>query len=126
MAYDYQTADPTLYPLLRVNARNNRNNPTEAEALLWEYLRAEGLGVNFKRQHIIGPYIADFVCLSSKLVIELDGAYHQLPEQQVSDEQRTEWLNQNGYRVLRFTNKELFNNIDEVLRKIEDSICAEL
>jgi len=120
--YPYQTADPALYPLLRDYARKNRSNPTEAEALLWQYLRTEGLGIAFKRQHVIGPYIADFVCLSSKLVIELDGGYHQLPNQQTTDQQRTEWLIQNGYRVLRFTNQQLFNNIDEVLSIIESCL----
>ena len=85
MSYDYQTADPLLYPLLKDNAKYNRNHPTEAEELLWHYLSSDGLGVTFKRQHIIGDYIADFVCLSHKLIVELDGGYHQLPQQQMSD-----------------------------------------
>ena len=124
MGYDYQTADPMQYALLKEYAQYNRNHPTEAEALLWEYLSANGLGVRFKRQHIIGDYIADFVCLSHKLVIELDGGYHQLGPQQTSDAQRTQWLETKGFRVIRFTNQELFNNIDKVLETIEENLYA--
>ncbi|MBR6963391.1 MAG: endonuclease domain-containing protein [Prevotella sp.] len=122
MSYDYQTADPLLYRLLKKFASYNRNHPTEAEALLWAYLRADALGVTFKRQHVIGEYIADFVCLSSKLIIELDGSHHQLPQQQCSDQKRTEWLESKGYRVIRFTNNELFNNMDIVLETIKEYI----
>ena len=122
MNYEYQTADPTLYQLLREHATYNRNHPTEAESLLWQYLRADNLGVTFKRQHIIGDYIADFVCIPEKLIIELDGVYHAQPEQQAYDHQRTEWLKSRGFRVVRFTNKELFTNIDFVLEKIKEYI----
>ena len=124
MGYDYQTADPGLYKSLKDFARQNRNHPTEAETLLWEYLSANGLGVRFKRQHIIGDYIADFVCLSHKLIVELDGGYHQLAPQQISDAQRTQWLETMGYRVIRFPNQELFNNIQKVLETIEENLYA--
>jgi len=122
MGYDYQTADPALYHILRENAAYNRNHPTEAEALLWDYLSADGLGATFKRQHIIGDYIADFVCLSSKLIVELDGGYHQSEQQQASDAQRTEWLQSRGFRVIRFTNEQLFNGIDKVLDEIKNNL----
>ena len=122
MAYKYQTADPALYPLLLELARKNRNNPTEAESILWNYLKADGLGVTFKRQHIIGDYIVDFVCISNKLIVELDGGYHNLPQQQCKDTERTEWLKSQGYAVIRFTNEELFNSIDQVLRTIEEKL----
>lgn len=122
MAYSYQTADPMLYPLLRDFAKKNRNNPTEAEELLWNYLKSDGLGTTFKRQHIIGEYIADFVCIDSKLVIELDGKYHQLPQQQTSDAERAKWLENKGFKVVRFTNEELFENIDSVLEKIKKKL----
>jgi len=120
--YEYQTADPSQYHLLREYAQYNRNHPTEAESLLWEYLRANALGESFKRQHIIGDYIVDFLCVSSKLIIELDGGYHLLPEQTASDELRSEWLQSKGYRVIRFTNEELFSNIDKVLETIKDNL----
>lgn len=120
MNYDYQTADPLLYSLLKEHAWQNRSNPTEAENLLWQYLKADGMGVTFKRQHIIGVYIVDFVCLSKKLVIELDGGYHQLPNQKISDAERSEWLESRGFRVLRLTNEALFGNIDGALNKIKE------
>ena len=122
MNYDYQTSDPALYHLLREYAQYNRNHPTEAESLLWEYLRADGLGVRFKRQHIIGDYIADFVCLPAKLIIELDGGYHQETLQQVSDALRTDWLSSRGYRVVRFKNEELFHKINSVLELIKEKL----
>ena len=120
MYYDYQTADPLLYSLLKEHARQNRSNLTEAENLLWQYLKADGMGVTFKRQHIIGVYIVDFVCLSKKLVLELDGGYHQLPTQKISDAERSEWLESRGFRVLRLTNEALFGNIDGALNKIKE------
>ena len=122
MAYSYQTADPMLYPLLRDFAKKNRNNPTEAETLLWNYLKNNGLGFTFKRQHIIGDYITDFVCMDSKLIVELDGEYHQLPQQKTSDVERTKWLENKGYKIIRFTNEELFGNIDGVLEKIKEKL----
>ena len=122
MKYDYQTADPILYMRLKAYSKEMRKFATEAESILWEYLRAKQLGKTFKRQHIIGDYIADFVCLESGLIIELDGGYHQLPEQQNSDEQRTEWLEKHGFRVIRFKNEELLTNIDHCLEIIKASL----
>ena len=116
------SADVMEYPLLWAFAKENRNNPTEAESLLWFYLSNKQLGVRFRRQHIIGQYIADFACLEKMLIIELDGGYHSLPEQQISDEQRTANLQERGYRVIRFTNEELFNGIDLVLTKIKNAL----
>ena len=118
-SYHYQTADPLLYSLLKEFAEKNRNNPTMEESLLWEYLQGNLTGWHFRRQHIIGEYIADFVCLACKLIIEVDGGYHQLPEQQVSDEYRTTWLEKQGFKVIRFTNEEITGNIDSVLDKIQ-------
>ena len=122
MKYDYQTADPILYMRLKAYSKEMKKFATEAESILWEYLRAKQLGKTFKRQHIIGDYIADFVCLESGLIIELDGGYHQLPEQQICDEQRTEWLEKHGFRVIRFKNEELLTNIDHCLEIIKASL----
>ena len=119
MSYEYQWADPLLYGLLKGYAKENRRNPTEAENVLWGHLRAGELGQPFKRQHIIGEFIADFVCLPAKLIIEVDGKYHQLPEQQASDEERQEWLEAKGFTVLRFTNEEVICNTDNVIETIE-------
>ena len=116
----YKTADPINYPLLKDFARENRYYPTEAESILWDNLKGYTLNYPFRRQHIIGNFIADFACLPKKLVIEIDGGYHQLPEQQVSDEERTQWLEQQGFKVIRFTNEEIFRDIDSVLMKIKE------
>ena len=118
--FDFQTADRGMYKLLKQFADENRANMTDAESLLWQYMRSSQMGVRYKAQHIIGCYIADFVCLPLKLIIEIDGLYHSLPEQQISDEQRTRWLEGQGYKVLRFTNEEIFNNLNTVIDTIKD------
>src|SRR5574344_1814573 len=104
--FEYETADPYTYSLLKQFAAHNRKFPTESEYVMWQMLRSSQLGQPFKRQHIIGKYIADFVCLPAALVIEIDGGYHSLPGQQTRDAQRTEWLETHGYTVLRFCNEE--------------------
>jgi len=119
MAYDYETADPMLYSLLKAFAKEQRANPTDAEKRIWEYLKAGQLGMPFRKQHIIGEFIADFICLPAKLVIEIDGSYHQLPQQQVSDEARTQWLESHGFKVIRFTNEEVLYDIDKVINTIK-------
>ena len=117
--YDYQTADPLLYSLLKEYAYRMRINPTEAESILWQQLRGKALGQPFRRQHIIGPFIADFICVPRKLILEIDGGYHQLPDQQISDEERTQWLEAKGYKVIRFTNEEVIADIDSVINTIK-------
>jgi 5-methyltetrahydrofolate--homocysteine methyltransferase len=121
--YGYQTADPVLYSLLKEFSEKNRKNATTSELILWEQLKSKNLkNYKFRRQHIIGQYIADFVCLSKKLIIELDGPIHQLPENQESDEIRTNWLNGQGFKVLRFKNEDVINNIDKVLEIILNTL----
>jgi len=90
---------------------------TDAERLLWQALREKQLnGHRFRRQHPIGKYIADFACAERKLVIELDGGQHQ--DQLVYDEQRTAFLQENGWQVLRFWNNDVMNNLEGVLSTI--------
>ena len=115
-------ADPTLYGLLKQFAMENRKIETLAEMVLWKFLRGKQLGINFRRQHIIGDYIADFVCLPQRLIIELDGGYHQLPSQIISDEERTVWLESKGYRVVRLTNEEVLGDIEGTIIKIKTYI----
>lgn len=122
MAFQYNTADPILYPLLKEFAHENKRHMTEAESMLWEFLRAGRLGARFKRQHIILGFIVDFVCLESKLVIEVDGGYHSEFEQIQKDEHRTEKIEALGYRVIRFTNEEVMEDISKVLKIIRDNI----
>ena len=116
----WRGADPLNYKLLKDFARENRYHPTEAEDILWRYLKGYALGYPFRRQHIIGNFIADFACLPKRLIIEIDGLYHQLPEQQVSDEERTKWLQNQGYQVVRFTNEQIIGDIDMVLSRIKE------
>ena len=121
----WKTADPLNYVLLLEHAKKMRNQPTEAEVLLWHMLSGKKLeGYKFRRQHIIGNYIADFVCLKTHLIIEIDGLIHQLPENKISDEERTKWLENEGYRVVRFTNKEVLSNLDNVLEKIKEELLV--
>ena len=79
-------------------------------------------GVRFRRQHIIGQFIADLSCPRLKLIIEIDGGYHQLPSQQASDRQRTAWLEAQGYTVMRFTNEEIIADTKRVLIEIQKEI----
>ncbi len=130
--YGYQTADPLLYRLLKDFVKEHRSHPTDAEIALWEQLRGKKLsGYKFRRQHIIGTYIADFVCLSKKLIIEVDGLIHYLPENKMNDAERTEQLNAFGFHVIRFTNNEVLfetektiNSILEKLKRLKDNEAA--
>ncbi len=117
--YNYLTADPTIYGLLKKFVTEHRGNPTLAEQRLWEILKGRKLsGYKFRRQHIIDSYIADFVCLSKKLIIEVDGLIHQVPENKISDEARSIALNMLGFEVIRFTNEQILHDADNVLNKI--------
>lgn len=118
----YKTADLSVYDLLKTNANSNRHNPTEAESVLWQYLRASQLGHKFLRQHVIGTYIVDFLCRSTGLVIEVDGGYHNIKEQQEQDVVRTEWLEEHGFKVIRFTNEQVLFDIDNVIETIKNNI----
>ena len=119
----FKTASPVDYDLLKKHADEHRNNPTEAESALWELLRSKNIGEKFRRQHIIGEYIVDFVCLKRQLVIEVDGGYHFTPEQQEQDQLRTEELQKLGYREIRFTNEEVLSAPDTVISKICSSLA---
>lgn len=117
--YSYSTADPIIYGLLKDFVAEHRSNPTETEKFLWEIVRGRKMaGYKFRRQHIISNYIADFVCLSEKLIIEVDGLYHQLPNNKINDEERTQDLNRLGFEVIRFTNEQVLNNTDSVINTI--------
>lgn len=118
----YQTADCAYYGLLKEFAHENRRNPTKEESILWAFLQHRQLGVRFRRQHIIGQFIVDFCCLSVKLVIEVDGGYHQLPGQQFSDEERAAWLQSQGFTVIRFTNDQILSDPDAVARAIQKEV----
>jgi very-short-patch-repair endonuclease len=99
---------------------NLKDNPTEAEKVMWEYLRNKKTGYKIRRQHIIDDFITDFVCLSKNVVIEIDGKIHL--KQKEYDELRTARLNELGYEVIRFTNEEVFANPELVALKIKEKL----
>ena len=109
------TADPAWYEMLKGYAEENRANPTDAERVLWNALKANAIGYKFRRQHIIQDFIVDFYCNEAKLTIELDGGYHNTQKQLLSDEQRTEKLQQLGYTELRFKNEQVISDLERVL-----------
>ena len=95
-----------------------RREPTPAERKLWAYLRGNKLsGVSFRRQHAIGNYIVDFCSIKAKLIVELDGSQHL--EQEEYDRERTDYLESKGFKVIRFWNKDVLNDIQGVLRVID-------
>ena len=99
------------------NARALRANQTEAESRLWQRLRVRQLaGAKFRRQAPVGPYIADFICLAAKLIVEIDGGQHA--DNAEADAARTAWLEDQGFRVLRFWNNDVLDNTDGVLEEI--------
>ena len=115
----YLRADPLTYGLLKEFVAAHRSNSTEAENVLWTIVRGKKMaGFKFRRQHIISNYIADFVCLSEQLVIEVDGLYHQLPENKISDEERTKDLNRLGFEVIRFSNEQVLTDTDNVINTV--------
>ena len=112
---------PHTKPQLKHFARQMRNDPTDAEHTLWQHLRTRKLdGHRFVRQYVIETAIVDFACPSHKLAIELDGGQHD--QQRTQDQLRTQRLNQHGYRVIRFWNNEVINNIEGVLQTIQQAL----
>lgn len=106
-------------PKTRTYAIELRKKPTLAERKLWSRIRNDQLGVKFRRQHAVGNFIPDFVCIEKKLIIELDGSQHL--EQEEYDEERTKYLEVEGYKVIRFWNNDVMNRIDSVLTVILDT-----
>ena len=109
------TADNLIYGA----AKELRQRQTEAEKRLWFKLRDKRIcGVKFRRQEPIGSFIVDFVNYDKKLVIEIDGSPHNETEVKLNDNQRTLWLQSEGFKVLRFWNAEIMDNLNKVVEKI--------
>ena len=105
---------------LKENRKELRRSLTPAETVLWRELKGQRFkGKKFRRQHSIDCYIADFYCASEKLIIELDGGYHNTAEQIAQDKVRDETLTAMGFKILRFENKIIFTDIKIVLQEIE-------
>ena len=118
----FRWASSDRYHLLKDFARQNRQNGTLAEDILWQHIRSKSLGFEIRRQHIIADFIADFVCLDKMLIIEVDGGYHSERTQIEDDTLRTEQLNSLGFRVIRFQNEDILYNIDSVLQEILNAL----
>ena len=105
-------------------AQEMRKAPTHAEHVLWQILRGKKLGVSFRRQHPLGPYITDFMCTELNLIIEVDGDVHEELSQQEHDEARSVYLSGRGLRVIRFANEAVLSELDRVVKDLEKIIAA--
>jgi very-short-patch-repair endonuclease len=111
------TAKPDIFS----KAKELRKSMTIAEEILWKHLRNNKLeGLKFRRQHPLDIFIADFYCHQKKLVIELDGGIHDILEQKEYDQGRTFELEEKGFKILRFRNEEVINNLEDVLSRIKN------
>ncbi|MBX2922402.1 MAG: leucine--tRNA ligase [Chitinophagaceae bacterium] len=107
------------------NAKRMRKEPTEAEKLLWNKLKNKATGYKFRRQHPIENSIADFVCLDTWLIVEVDGGYHENTEQQQLDKERDAFLKEIGFTTLRFTNEQVIGDVEKVVKTIK-ATCDEI
>jgi very-short-patch-repair endonuclease len=106
-------------------ARRLRRDMTKPEKLLWILLRAKRLrGWKFRRQVPLGPYIADFCCVQERLVVEVDGPIHNSLRQRLHDRRRTRFLEEHGFRVIRFTNDQVLSEYEDVLHAITDFLLS--
>jgi len=122
--FGYYKTDSQMFKVLQDKAVGMRNNPTQAENALWQSLRKNSTEHHFRRQHIIGNFIVDFVCLEKSLVIEVDGDIHDYQKEE--DEQRTKFLEEKGFEVIRFRNEEVIGNIDGVVKQISEKLITKL
>ena len=116
----FRWASSDRYNILKDCAKKNRRNSTTAENVLWQNIRNKQLGVEFRRQHVIGDFIVDFVCLDKMLVIEVDGGYHTERDQLEDDEIRTRILNSLGFSLVRFSNDRVLFDLDNVKSDIKN------
>lgn len=116
----YVTANASTYKIIKEFREDLKNKPTEAEGVIWEYLRNKKTGHKIRRQHIVGDFVTDFICLSKKLIIEIDGKIHDFKKEY--DTIRTQILNQKGYQVIRFTNDEVLRSPHVVAQKIKECL----
>ena len=115
--------DARGWSLLRPRAQWMRREPTDAEALLWQRLRRRHLGVRFRRQVVIGRFIADFYCAVARLIIEVDGAVHEARHD--IDAERDRLLQANGLRILRVRNEDVIDDLDAVIEIIRTALIPQ-
>jgi very-short-patch-repair endonuclease len=113
------TSSPEQWDKLKPHAREMRYKPTAPEDVLWQRLRNRQIGgLKFRRQHAVEGFIADFVCIELRLIVEVDGEVHNQAEQQAYDVERQALLEARGFRVLRFTNAEVLQSLEAVVEVI--------
>ena len=115
-----RTSPPGRWRALKPAARELRREATPAEDALWRRLRNGALGVRFRRQHAIDRFIVDFTCLPARLVVEIDGGFHQDLHQRGVDSEREAHLRALGFAVVRFTNRQVLNDMEGVLATIRE------
>ncbi|HJV79033.1 MAG TPA: homocysteine S-methyltransferase family protein [Paludibacter sp.] len=115
----YYTTDAENWKLLQPIAKELRHNQTDAEDKLWQELRRNNTGYKIKRQHVVDGFVADFICIEKRVIIEIDGGVHLSLEQKNRDVERTKVLNTQGWDVIRFTNEEVMDNVSIVVAKIK-------
>ena len=108
--------------LRRDRARRLRSESTDAARRLWNRVRNRQLGVKFRREYAIGPYFADFCSLEARLIIEVDGGQHDEPAQCRYDEERTRWLEDAGFKVIRFWDPDVLKETDSVIWQIRAAL----
>ena len=123
--HGYITANPLSYNIIKQIRDELKKNPTEAEIIIWEYLKNKKTGHKIRRQHIVDNFIADFICLPKKLIIEIDGKIHKF--QKEYDQMRTERLTELGFQIIRYTNDEVktdpikvYTQIKQILNNLID------
>lgn len=116
------TTDPISWNLLIDKAKEMRHKPTKAEDALWDCIRNRKIDYKIRRQHIVNGFIADFICIEKKAIIEVDGGIHSTKEQREHDKFRTETLNSNGFYVIRYTNEEVLKNPYDIAKKIKTEL----
>jgi very-short-patch-repair endonuclease len=115
----------TVIERQRNRAKQLRRTMTRAETLLWRYLKADRIdGLSFRRQVPFRNYIADFVCLSAKLIVELDGESHDFEERLQADQNRDGFFESQGFHVLRFTNEQVTSNLEGVVEVIRQTASS--
>ena len=125
--FGYITDTTGNYQILKDFAKANKKNPTPAEEALWNEVRNKNIdGYKFRRQHPISGFIPDFVCLDAKLIVEVDGDYHNHEQQQQYDSARTAWLDEHDYKMLRFSNEEVMTDVNIVVQKIKATLSEKI
>ena len=125
LTHDYWQVDRAAKSAIYSYAKNMRKNATQAEDLIWQELRGRRLGgFKFVRQKPMGYYIPDFLCIQKRLIIEIDGQYHNDPSVALSDRVREQKFAVVGYKILRFTNQHVFTDITNILQTIHEELIA--